>query len=684
MRLPAGYRGGALLLVAATIWLAIDGRDAAQQNYDDENTPEGWAWAQIKQGKEANFDVRCGTPTLDPTKDDDHWNDKCRRISAAFIGDVLTREPWHSQIPLAGVNIVGARIEGNIDLINAGLNRLLSITRSRIERDVNLNRARTDSLIVLDGSRVAGDVWADQLRSESSLWLRSAILKRRTWLAYGEIDVNVELSGAIVQGTLNADGLQVGRSLSMDSTAQNKSSFKDVTLIGAKVGGQLSLEGATVEGTLSASELQVGNSLLMSSTERNKSSFKDVILRAAKVGGQVNLTGASVEGTLDADGLQLGQSLFMGSTEQNKGSFKNVILIAAKVGGQVSLKGATVEGALNASELQVGNSLFMNSTERNKATFSDVNLRSAKVAGQVDMDGATFDGPLDAERLEVGTDFYMRNVTNKTHTVDLSFAHVNGRFDLRRASLSDLNLSGASASDLALDDATVWRANDGTPGRLILRNTRIVNLMDAKTAWPDPGYLTLDGFTFAHLGGVPGEGSAEMRGRGAVWWDEWVRRDRVYNPASYEQLATAFVAAGDRSSADEIRYLGRIRQREEEKQWWPWLSSLVFQYTAGFGIGDYTFRVLYWVTGVSFVGALYLWARVPAARQHGPVWCCGASLSRLLPIIEINKEFTDFFDDPARKRLTGFDSFFFSVIAMVGWLLGAILIAAVSGLVPKG
>src|SRR5262249_17487063 len=106
--------------------------------------------------------------------------------------------------------------------------------------------------------------------------------------------------------------------------------------------------------------------------------------------------------------------------------------------------------------------------------------------------------------------------------------------------------------------------------------------------------------------------------------------------------------------------------------------------TAGFGIGDYTFRVLYWVVGVSLVGAIYLWWRVPAAYQHGPIWCYGASLSRLLPIIEINREFTEFFNDPTRKRLTGGDSFFFSIIAMVGWLLGAILIAAVSGLVPKG
>jgi hypothetical protein len=51
-----------------------------------------------------------------------------------------------------------------------------------------------------------------------------------------------------------------------------------------------------------------------------------------------------------------------------------------------------------------------------------------------------------------------------------------------------------------------------------------------------------------------------------------------------------------------------------------------------------------------------------------------------LPVIEINKEFTDFFNDPKRERLTGWQSGIFSVIAIIGFVLGAVLVAAVSGL----
>jgi hypothetical protein len=103
---------------------------------------------------------------------------------------------------------------------------------------------------------------------------------------------------------------------------------------------------------------------------------------------------------------------------------------------------------------------------------------------------------------------------------------------------------------------------------------------------------------------------------------------------------------------------------------------------AGYGIGAHTFIVLYWVVGLWLIGAVILLWTVPVARtkHRGLLWCFGASLARLLPVIEINKEFAEFFDDPKRERLTGWQSFIFSVIGIVGFVLGAILIAAVSGL----
>jgi hypothetical protein len=104
---------------------------------------------------------------------------------------------------------------------------------------------------------------------------------------------------------------------------------------------------------------------------------------------------------------------------------------------------------------------------------------------------------------------------------------------------------------------------------------------------------------------------------------------------------------------------------------------------AGYGIGFHTFQVLYWVIGISLFGTALLWITVPAGKQHGLIWCFGASLSRLLPVIGI-KEFKDFFDNPVREGLRGWRRSVFAGLAIglaiVGWVMGAILVVAISGL----
>jgi uncharacterized protein YjbI with pentapeptide repeats len=476
------------------------------------------------------------------------------------------------------------------------------------------------------------------------------------------------MDGATFDRELHAGLMQTAANLSME-----KASFNDVNLYGARVTGDVFMNGATFDGYVHASALQVGGHLSMAWTDQ-KASFKEgMSLYSANVMGSISMGGATFTGELNANSLQVGSNLFMASFGQSydpinrKASFEAVSLIGAKVAGNVEFDGATFGGDLNADSIQVGGHLFMRSTDQNRASFKFVNLAGANVARNVLMEGA------------IGTD-----------QIRMVFARIGGNLDIRAASLAELNLSGASiAGDLSLgrfetpNTPTRWLTTDGKPGKLILRNTRVGNLMDAHDAWPIKGYLHLDGFTFARLGGFVGETGTEMRARGMRWWDDWIRRDPDYSSTPYEQLTAALIFAGDRAGADEMRFLARVRQRETERNWWSWVFSGFLQYVAGFGIGTYTFRVLYWVIGISVVGALYLCKCVPAAYQRGPIWCFGATLSRLLPVIEINKEFTDFFNDPGRTRLTSWQSFVFSVIGIVGWVLGAILIAAVAGLTQK-
>lgn len=109
------------------------------------------------------------------------------------------------------------------------------------------------------------------------------------------------------------------------------------------------------------------------------------------------------------------------------------------------------------------------------------------------------------------------------------------------------------------------------------------------------------------------------------------------------QLAAALTSAGDRDAANKIRYLGREREREaawNQHNWGPWLCWSVLSYGFGYGIGLRPLLVIFWVLVFSAIGAAILWHTVPTTRSpdRGKLWCFGASLARLLPVIEISKE----------------------------------------------
>ena len=162
----------------------------------------------------------------------------------------------------------------------------------------------------------------------------------------------------------------------------------------------------------------------------------------------------------------------------------------------------------------------------------------------------------------------------------------------------------------------------------------------------------------------------------------WLQRDERFDPQSYQHLAAVLTAGGQSGKANEVLYAARQQERLQavaagETRHAGMLWTL--EHGIGYGIGDYSFRVFRTVALFLLAGVLVL-ACAPKARDKGLIWMTGASLSHLLPFVDLNPEFKEFFNDPGRDRLKGWQLAYFAVHAMIGFVLGGVVIAAIGGL----
>jgi hypothetical protein len=124
-----------LLLVLLGLLAPLD----AKAWSEDSETPEGWAWAQIKIDQIADFNQHCGK-TLDPHSPDG-WDDPCREVSPQFLVDVLTEPKWRNRIAQHGVRLRGTRIKGDIDLEDVEIVGEFWLEGSRLDGGLDLNDA---------------------------------------------------------------------------------------------------------------------------------------------------------------------------------------------------------------------------------------------------------------------------------------------------------------------------------------------------------------------------------------------------------------------------------------------------------------------------------------------------------------------------------------------------------------
>jgi hypothetical protein len=722
---------GRIPYLYAAILILVSG-SASAASYDDANTPEGWAWQRIRNDQIADFAQRvppggsrpCGQ--TDPQKMD--ANNNCGSISAQFLVDALTIPQLQAQIGRHGLRVGHARVQGSIDLTDADVPSEVWLIESRVEGGINATGSSWKRQLALSGTTIAND-----------LNFRSADLKSYVLLNNAKVSGPVDFSSATIDGNLVMSGASFARDVGLNHAAisgglflRDKTTIEGkVDLVNATIGGNLELRNSSFSGSLLLQGIEVKGGLYLSSAtfgadvsapnaiidgavEMVESSFSrelyfqsadlksTVSLASAKFGGNVDFNGVTIGGSLDTNGASFARDLYFQSANLKSYVFLGgntkfagkVSFNSARIGENLNVSGASFAGDVGLNHVKVGGGLFL----RNKTQVAgEVNAVNATIGGNLELENSFFAGPLTLEGIEIIQGALILDGATAS-TIRLPQA------DIRYLVLRGLGwwcpggksiVGGTANNDAAMTDAKPahwplgdphWQdahCKDAAGPIFDLSNAHVGAFQDSPDAWPPT--LSLEGFHYDRLGS--GAEGNDMRLRTTPEWSDWIARDPTFSTQPYTQLSSVLLGAGRRESSEEIEFAGRERERHQVKDWLSWIWLTFLWAISGYGIGSYTFRVLIPVLLLTLFGAFIL-RLSPQARPRNLLWRLGASLHRLLPVIELSKEFTNLFDSlpeqefkrPFYKSLV---QIYFAGHAIAGYVLSFILIAAMGGLTQK-
>jgi len=182
------------------------------------------------------------------------------------------------------------------------------------------------------------------------------------------------------------------------------------------------------------------------------------------------------------------------------------------------------------------------------------------------------------------------------------------------------------------------------------------NLMDAIDAWPARA-ASSRWFSFYHLGGLRGNRTGHALAGNGLVGQLGEARSQIQS-RSLRAARRRIDERGDRDAADEIRYYAacgnaRLKMDFLHLVWCPSICR----------------RFRYWhlrlsgsllVVGISLLARSILGREFKGCAMRTRVYLVlRRQPFRLLPVIEINQEFTEFFNDPKRERFDRLAKFYF-------------------------
>ena len=536
-------------------------------------------------------------------------------------------------------------------------------------------------------------------------------------LSESKIGTDIYLRNVTVAGDVTAERIDVGGNALLNDARLNK----QLTLVDAKIAAGLVLDGSNIEGVFNGERLNVAN-IFASHAEFGNT----VVLRDAKIAMNLLIDDTSFDGMVEASGATVGGLLDVATS-----SFKSTLVLnRTKIDSNLHLYSSTFADHVFIDNAKIGGSLVVSGNGHFEKDFivRDTSIGIGILIGKEDTTGEPSDGPtflgLVNLQLSRAPGFVGIRGAILKDTLDLRGGNF-GWLTITDTSLTRADLSELVATELSLSELR-WSCEDGTlaggadhwvlgktsweraycvgsPPRLVprlsLRNAHVTNFQDTKDVWPFT--IDLEGFQYDRLGGIQkGRRGDDIHNRTSEEWTDLLARQLDYSPQPYTQLGAALTASGQREEAENVEYFRRDRQRYEifvrhppySLSWFwsdlpPWLLFTAYKWVTGYGIGLHSFFVLVWLGGLTLLGWVVLLIRAES-RERGVFWSLGAAFNRLLPVVELTKDFKDYFDnqpDPVTgcRPLKGWQMVFFILLAIAGWILGFFLLASIGVLTPK-
>src|SRR5277367_4294348 len=527
------------------------------------------------------------------------------------------------------------------------------------------NRAQGDFALGGPGANPNDPAHADQWSHEREI--RADLIR---WLcvdpdASRMVDpAGIRILGARITGRLNLSRVHVPFPIVFRNCAVPERISLEATVVPS-----LDLGGSHI-GEMDAPGIEVDNDLKL---DAKFQAAGEINVAEARIGGSLTSSGSFKSSAIDLD-------LFDPKNAQRRAFYG----LQMRVGGGLIFRDVHINGGVEISGTTIGADLILDGSFLDPG-MTAIDASSIDVAGNVIIgNGVPFvsDGLVNFITAKIGTDFIVAQGT---------FSGAAG------------TLHGLDASGISVKNALVWtHVSLPNGGFLYLMGASTEALIDDEKSWPSPGNLLLDGFTYTGFSqtdgaGAPGDADTRLR---------WLRLQPGFHPQPYTQLAKVLSESGDQAGAiqvliasDDANYrrfgpLGRI--------WGGFLNATI-------GYGYEPLRAILWSAAVVLFGSIVVTAGkragvmrfkwpdlMPAPPGDSTVGLHPMlySLDVFLPFVNLHQEQHWWPDETASGQCAVLGlrvpirgallRYYLWLHIIAGWLLSAIFIAGVTGLVRSG